>query len=113
MAAEASRSPARREKTPPSLQPHHHQALAADPIDDILKRSRPELLALPRVVGTGHGRTPEGDDAITVWVTDPEAAERVSTGIEGYPVIVNTVPGGFRAYEVSSRARRSPEWSLD
>jgi hypothetical protein len=71
----------------------------ANPIDDILERSRPELLALPGVVGTGHGRTQDGADAIIIWVTDPGAAEHVPTEIEGYPVIVNTVPGGFRAYE--------------
>jgi hypothetical protein len=71
----------------------------ADPVDDILERSRPQLLAIPGVVGTGHGRTQKGDDAIIVWVTDAAAAERVPADIEGYPVIVNTVPGGFVAYE--------------
>jgi hypothetical protein len=70
-----------------------------DRIDEVLERSRPELLAIPGVVGIGHGRTQDGDDAIIVWVTDSGAADRLPAEIEGYPVIVNTVPGGFHAYD--------------
>jgi hypothetical protein len=69
------------------------------PIDDVLERSRPELLAIPGFGGAGRGQTPDGNDAIIVWVTDHDAAERVPTEIEGYTVIVNIVPGGFRIYE--------------
>jgi hypothetical protein len=69
------------------------------PIDDVLERTRPELLAIPGFGGAGRGQTPDGNDAIIVWVTDSDAAERVPTEIEGYPVIVNIVPGGFRVYE--------------
>ena len=69
------------------------------PIDAVLERSRPELVAIPGVAGAGRGQTPDGDAAIIVWVTDSQAAERLRPEIEGYPVIVNIVPGGFRAYE--------------
>ena len=69
------------------------------PIDDVLDRSRPQLLAIPGVVGAGHGRTQDGDDAVIVWVTDPTAAENLPTDLEGFTVIVKTVPGGFRALE--------------
>jgi hypothetical protein len=79
--------------TPPPNQGGTH------PIDGVLERIRPELLAIPGFAGVGRGQTPDGNDAVIVWVTDPEAAERVPTEIEGYPVIVNVVPGGFRAYE--------------
>jgi hypothetical protein len=77
---------------PPNLGDTH-------PINEVLERSRSELLAIPGVAGAGHGQTPDGNDAIIVWVTDPSAVERVPTEIEGYTVIVNVVPGGFRAYE--------------
>jgi hypothetical protein len=77
--------------TPPPNQGGTH------PIDDVLERNRPELLSIPGFAGVGRGQTPEGNDAIIVWVTDPDAAKRVPTEIEGYPVIVNVVPGGFRA----------------
>jgi hypothetical protein len=79
--------------TPPPNQGGTH------PIDDVLERNRPELLAIPGVAGAGHGQTPDGNDAIIIWVTDSDAAGRMPTEIEGYTVIVNIVPGGFRAYE--------------
>jgi hypothetical protein len=78
--------------TPPPAPGERH------PIDDILEHSRPELLAIPGVAGIGHGQTADGKDAVIVWVTEAVAAERLPTEIDGYPVIVNTVPGGFRAY---------------
>jgi hypothetical protein len=81
--------------TPPPSQGGAH------PIEDVLERTRPELLAIPGFAGSGHGRTPEGNDAIIVWVTDPDAAKRVPTEIEGYPVIVNVVPGGFHAQQAA------------
>jgi hypothetical protein len=70
----------------------------SQPIDDVLERSRPELLAIPGVTGVGHGQTADGKDAVIVWVTNARAAERLPAEIDGYAVIVNTVPGGFRAY---------------
>jgi hypothetical protein len=79
--------------TPPPSTPGGRQ-----PIDDVLERSRPELLAIPGVAGIGHGQTADGKDAVIVSVTNALAAERVPTEIGGYAVIVNTVPGGFRAY---------------
>ena len=79
--------------TPPPNQGDTH------PIDDVLERIRPELLTIPGFAGVAHGQTPDGNDAVIVWVTDPDAAKRVPTEIEGYPVIVDVVPGGFRAYE--------------
>ena len=69
------------------------------PIDGVLERYRPELLTIPGFAGVGRGQTPDGNDAVIVWITDPSAAERVPTELENYPVIVNVVPDGFRAYE--------------
>jgi hypothetical protein len=69
------------------------------PIDDVLERNRPQLLAIPGVAGIGHGQAADGMDAVIVWVTDAAAAERVPREIDGYSVIVNTVPGGFHAYK--------------
>jgi hypothetical protein len=82
----------------PATTPPPNQG-GAHPVDDVLERHRPELLTIPGFAGVGRGQTPDGNDAIIVWVTDPDAAERVPAEIEGYPVIVNVVPGGFRAYE--------------
>src|SRR5215204_2760852 len=59
--------------TPPPSQGGTH------PIDSVLERTRPELLAIPGFAGSGHGQTPDGNDAIIVWVTDPNAAKRVPT----------------------------------
>jgi hypothetical protein len=91
-------APGREEAALPTTTPPPNQG-GTHPIDAVLERSRPKLLAIPGVAGTGHGQTPNGNDAVVVWVTDPRAAERVPAEIEGYPVIVNIVPGGFHAYE--------------
>lgn len=49
------------------------------------------------VEGVAHGLTPDGHDAVLVWVSTAKAAETLPTEIEGYPVVVAHVPGGFHA----------------
>jgi hypothetical protein len=75
---------------PPALE--HH------PTDAVVEGHRDQLLAVPGVAGVGHGRTPDGSDAILVWVTDARAADQLPAEIDGYAVIVDVVPGGFRAF---------------
>ncbi|TFD75939.1 hypothetical protein [Cryobacterium fucosi] len=76
---------------PPNLNVNAH------PVDEIIDLNKERLLALGGVDGVGHGLTPAGDDAIIVWVSDAAAADRVPTEIDGVPVIVEQVPGGFHA----------------
>lgn len=74
--------------------------LDVDPgrLQDVVERNRPQLLATPGVVGVGEGLTPDGEDAVLVWTTDRQAAEHVPAEVEGHPVIVHVVPGGFRPF---------------
>ncbi|MFC9919555.1 hypothetical protein [Agromyces binzhouensis] len=68
-----------------------------DPVDELIAAEQDRLLGLSGVDGVGHGRTDEGEDAIIVWISDPAAATSVPRAIEGVPVIVEHVPGGFHA----------------
>jgi hypothetical protein len=64
-------------------------------IDQVLERNTPALRAIEGVAGVGHGRTPTGDDAIVIHVRDASVRDRLPRDVEGYPVEVIVVPGGF------------------
>lgn len=68
---------------------------ARSPIDDVLERNMSALRAIEGVAGVGRGRTPTGDDAIVVHVRDASVRDRLPGDVEGYPVEVIVVPGGF------------------
>jgi hypothetical protein len=70
----------------------------AGPMRDVVERNRQELLATSGVVGVGSGLTPAGEDAVIVWTTDGRTADHLPTEVDGYPVIVHVVPGGFRPF---------------
>jgi len=72
--------------------------LERHPTDAVVDAHRQRLLAVEGVVGVGHGRTPDGNDAVLVWVTDAGAADRLPRELDGHAVIVDVVPGGFRAF---------------
>lgn len=67
----------------------------ATPLDDMIERYRPQLLAVEGVHGVSHGRTAIGDDAIRVDIERDSVRRQLPTDIEGYPVVVVVVPGGF------------------
>jgi hypothetical protein len=74
---------------PPGPDPH--------PIDSAIRSWHDRLLAVVGVEGVGHGLTPDGRDAVLVWVSAATAADALPTEIEGYPVLVLHVSGGFHA----------------
>ena len=65
------------------------------PIAGVVERSTPELSKIEGVHGVSEGRTLTGDDAVRVDIEDDSVRERLPTEIEGYPVEVVVVPGGF------------------
>lgn len=65
------------------------------PITEIVERNRARLSEIEGVHGVAESRTPSGDDSIRVDVEDDSVRERVPKEIEGYPVEVIVVPGGF------------------
>lgn len=75
---------------PPVHDPH--------PLDRVLERHRASLAALDGVAGAGHGVTTAGDDAVAIWVSRADVAEQLPSTLDGYPVVVHVVPGGFDAY---------------
>jgi hypothetical protein len=69
---------------------------APSPIDAVLERTTPGLRGIEGVVGVGKGLTAAGDDAIVIHVRDASVRDRLPETVEGYPVIVEVVPGGFK-----------------
>lgn len=64
-------------------------------VDDAQK----ELLDLKGVKGTGRTVTPNGHEAIIVYVKNKKARARVPDNIRGYPIIVEIV-GEIRTQDV-------------
>lgn len=58
-------------------------------------RHRAELSKIEGVYGVSEGRTPVGDAAIRIDVDNDSVRERLPREVEGYPVEVIVVPGGF------------------
>ncbi|MGV9870869.1 hypothetical protein [Rhodococcus koreensis] len=67
------------------------------PVEVALERHRVTLQAIPGVVGIATGRTNSGEDALIVWIDDTDAAAGLPSDIEGFPLVVHHVPGGFHA----------------
>lgn len=68
---------------------------SATPLDSAIERHRDQLLAIDGVHGISHGRTAIGDDAIRIDVEREAIRQQLPTEIEGYPVEVVVIPGGF------------------
>jgi hypothetical protein len=64
-------------------------------IDAVLERNAPRLREIDGVTGFGTGRTQAGDAAIIVHVRDASVRDQLPEIVEGYPVVVEVVPGGF------------------
>ena len=76
-----------------SFEPPPPQGQSA--IAQAIERSKASLLDIEGVHGVSQGRTAIGDDAVRVDVEDDSVRERIPAEIEGYPVEVVLVPGGF------------------
>jgi hypothetical protein len=64
-------------------------------VTGVVERNRAELAKIPGVHGVSEGRTPIGDPAVRIHVEDDSVRARLPKEIEGYPVEVVVVPGGF------------------
>lgn len=71
--------------------PHGSQS----PITGVVERNRGRLHKIEGVHGVSEGRTPIGNDAIRVDVENESVRDRLPSEIEGYPVEIVVVPGGF------------------
>lgn len=72
--------------------------MSSHSIDEVLRRLNAEYLTVPGVEGTGRTQTQSGVSALQVWVRHASVAESIPSTFEGYPVIVEVVPGGFHAH---------------
>lgn len=68
---------------------------AARAITGVVERNRERLFRVEGVHGVSEGRNAIGDDAVRVDVEDESVRNRLPAEIEGYPVDVVVVPGGF------------------
>lgn len=86
---------------PPSGQAGTEQAAMAYPgppssaADAVIDRARAALRDLPGFVGVGRTRTAIGDEAIAVYMLSTSAADQIPDHLEGLPVQLVVVPGGF------------------
>ncbi|MBZ4322608.1 hypothetical protein [Streptomyces huiliensis] len=69
--------------------------MPASRLTAVLERNRARLHEIDGVHGVSEGRTPAGDDAIRVDVEDESVGDRVPGEVEGFPVVIAVVPGGF------------------
>lgn len=76
--------------TSPPPPPGRQPAITA-----VVERNRARLLTIEGVHGVAEGRSPIGGDAVRIDVDDESVRDRLPTRIEGYPVEVVVVPGGF------------------
>jgi hypothetical protein len=63
--------------------------------DEVVERHRAGLLSVPGVTAVWSGLTPSGTTALFIGITDPSARARLPGVLEGYPVEIVDVPGGF------------------
>ena len=76
-----------------SFTPPNPQGQSA--ITGVVERNRAELAKIPGVHGVSEARTLIGDPAVRIDVEDDSVRARLPKEIEGYPVEVVVVPGGF------------------
>ncbi|WP_372726978.1 hypothetical protein [Nocardioides sp.] len=81
---------------------------AASAEDELLERHRADLLTVPGVTAVWSGLTSTGAVAVFVGVTDPSARDRLPRSLEGLPVEVVDVPGGFVALADGDRPAEPP-----
>lgn len=84
----------------PFIPPPQHKPNS--PVTGVVERNRARLHQLEGVHGVSEGRTPIGDDAVRVDVENDTVRDRLPQEIEGYPLEVVVVPGGFGIIPVGS-----------
>ena len=84
---------AAREEAAISFTPPTAQGQSA--VTGVVERNRSELAKIPGVHGVSEGRTSIGDPAVRIDVEDDSVRGRLPKEIDGYPVEVVVVPGGF------------------
>ena len=72
--------------------------LPTGPIDEAIERHRPKLLRMDGVIGVAHGQASTGGDAVVVHVLDDSV--QMPKEIDGFPVEVVVIKGGFHAQDV-------------
>lgn len=72
--------------------------LPTSPIDVAIERHRAELLRMDGVIGVAHGQASSGGDAVVVHVLDDSV--QVPEEIDGFPVEVVVIKGGFHAQDM-------------
>jgi hypothetical protein len=75
--------------------PAEHSQMSTSEIDGVIDRHSRELLAIDGVHGVGVGRTPIGDTAVRIDIDNESVRSRLPREVDGYPVEVAIVPGGF------------------
>ena len=68
-----------------------------DELDEVVARTASGLKDTRGVHGVGRGFGTPDRDAIVIFVDNAGVRESLPKEIEGYPVIVQVVPGGFSA----------------
>lgn len=66
-----------------------------DELDAVITRVAQDLKHVPGVHGVGRGLGTPERDAIVVFVDHADVGKSLPEQIEGYPVAVQVVPGGF------------------
>jgi hypothetical protein len=67
------------------------------PLSEALARHRVRLLAIKGVYGVSEGQDPNGQEIVRVDVESTDAASGLPPDVDGFPVRVVVVPGGFHA----------------
>lgn len=76
--------------------------LPSSALDEPLNHFRDQFGGLEGVEGTGLGLNSQGEEAITVWVSNTRLVDTIPSSFEGHPVVVREVPGGFHATSLPS-----------
>jgi hypothetical protein len=66
-----------------------------DELDEVIARTASELKDRQGVHGVGRGYGRPGEDGIVIFVDNADVKGSLPNEIEGYPVVVEVVPGGF------------------
>ncbi|MCZ6876044.1 MAG: hypothetical protein O7G88_21365 [bacterium] len=66
-------------------------------IERAIHKHDQQLLSIDGVEGMGTGQDEIGDSVIVVYLSDETVRQRIPSALEGFPVRIEMVPGGFHA----------------
>lgn len=87
-----------REEAEISFSPPIRQEQSA--VSSVIIRHGAELTKIAGVHGISEGRTPTGDPTVRIDVDNDSVRARLPEMIEGFPVQIVVVPGGFEIFPV-------------